>query len=248
MVVENNGLQSKIGTWILAPLTWVIWLLWVSVFSSLNRVISCRASWIFGMFVRLLLHLNQYLSLLLKHVYSSQAVLQQGPCALLGTKLSLLIFATSCAFDMCACARAQPLSHVWLFVTSWTVAHQVEFSRQESWSCLPFPTPGDLPDLGMEPVSCIGRQTVYHCVTWEVFDILLSMWLNKSHTHWFLSTIVRQLSWRESKLTDTETPESGSHQNRILRYSSLDFFRLHCAVKYDESNMMVLGKQMYIIS
>ena len=53
-----------------------IWLLWVSVFSSLNKVISYRASWIFGMFVRLLSCLNQYLSLLLKHVCSSQAALQ----------------------------------------------------------------------------------------------------------------------------------------------------------------------------
>ena len=39
-------------------------------------------------------------------------------------------------------------------VTPWTVARQVPlsmgFSRQEYWSGLPFPTPGDLPDPGME--------------------------------------------------------------------------------------------------
>ena len=44
-------------------------------------------------------------------------------------------------------------SHVRLFVTPWTVAHQallsVEFSRQEYWSGLPFPSPGDLPDPGI---------------------------------------------------------------------------------------------------
>ena len=49
------------------------------------------------------------------------------------------------------------LSHVQLFVTPWTVAHQaplcMEFSRQEYCSGLPFPTPGDLPDPGTEPVS-----------------------------------------------------------------------------------------------
>ena len=43
------------------------------------------------------------------------------------------------------------------FVTLWTVAHQaplsMEFSRQECWSQLPFPTPGDLPDPGVEPKS-----------------------------------------------------------------------------------------------
>ena len=43
------------------------------------------------------------------------------------------------------------------FVTPWTVACQaplsVEFSRWEHWSKLPFPSPGDLPDPGMEPMS-----------------------------------------------------------------------------------------------
>ena len=42
-------------------------------------------------------------------------------------------------------------------MTSWPVAHQAplsrEFSRQENWSGLPFPSPGDLPDPGIEPRS-----------------------------------------------------------------------------------------------
>ena len=46
---------------------------------------------------------------------------------------------------------------VQLFAMPWTVAHQaslsVEFSKQEYWSGLPFPVPGDLPDPGIEPVS-----------------------------------------------------------------------------------------------
>ena len=49
------------------------------------------------------------------------------------------------------------LSHVQLFATPWTVAYQVPpsmgFSRQECWSGLPFPSPGDLPDPGIEPGS-----------------------------------------------------------------------------------------------
>ena len=53
--------------------------------------------------------------------------------------------------------RAQLLSHVRLFVTPWTVARQaplsVEFSSQEYWIGLSFPTPGDLPNLGIEPES-----------------------------------------------------------------------------------------------
>ena len=43
------------------------------------------------------------------------------------------------------------------FATPWTVAHQAHlstgFSRQEYWSGLPFPSPGDLPDPGVEPMS-----------------------------------------------------------------------------------------------
>ena len=53
--------------------------------------------------------------------------------------------------------RAQSLSYVRLFVTAWTVAHQpplsMEFSRQEYWSWLPLPTPGDLVEPVIEPVS-----------------------------------------------------------------------------------------------
>ena len=49
------------------------------------------------------------------------------------------------------------LSHVRLFATPWTVAYQAPpsmgFSRQENWSWLPFPSPGDLPDLEIKPGS-----------------------------------------------------------------------------------------------
>ena len=48
-------------------------------------------------------------------------------------------------------------SRVWLFATPWTVAYKaplsMEFSRQEYWSGLPFPYPGDLPEPGIEPRS-----------------------------------------------------------------------------------------------
>ena len=49
------------------------------------------------------------------------------------------------------------LSHVWLFAILWTVAHQASlcmgYFRQEYWSGLSFPPPGDLPNPGIEPVS-----------------------------------------------------------------------------------------------
>ena len=51
----------------------------------------------------------------------------------------------------------QSLSRILLFVTPWTVAQKsplsMEFSRQEYWSELQFPTPEDLPDPGFELLS-----------------------------------------------------------------------------------------------
>ena len=51
------------------------------------------------------------------------------------------------------------LSHAWLFATLWIVAHQAPlsmgFSRQEYWSGLPFPSPGNLPNPGIESRSSV---------------------------------------------------------------------------------------------
>ena len=60
----------------------------------------------------------------------------------------------------CECYCVQSLSHIQLFGTAksckWTAASQLPLSmgffRQESWSGLPFPTPGDLPDPAIEPL------------------------------------------------------------------------------------------------
>ena len=53
--------------------------------------------------------------------------------------------------------KVKSLSCVLLFVTLWTVAFQIfpymGFSRQEYWCGWPFPSPGDLPDPGIEPGS-----------------------------------------------------------------------------------------------
>ena len=51
------------------------------------------------------------------------------------------------------------LSCVRLFATPWTVAYQAPsmgFSRQEYWSRLPFPSPGDLPNSGIKPMSPVS--------------------------------------------------------------------------------------------
>ena len=53
--------------------------------------------------------------------------------------------------------KVKPLSRVQRFATPWIAAYQAPlsmgFSRQEYWSGLPFPSPGDLPDPGIEPRS-----------------------------------------------------------------------------------------------
>ena len=65
--------------------------------------------------------------------------------------------------------HAKSLSRVRLCATPWTVARQAPLSlgcsRQESWSGVPGPPPGDLPHPGFEPVSCVsctGRWVLYH--------------------------------------------------------------------------------------
>ena len=62
--------------------------------------------------------------------------------------------------------KKKSLSHVRLFVTPWTVAHQaslsMEFSRQEYWSGLPFPSPGDRPHPGITPISLTSPALASH--------------------------------------------------------------------------------------
>ena len=67
------------------------------------------------------------------------------------------------------------LSHVWLFASPWTIAHQaslsMEFFRQEYWSGMPFPTPGDLPASGIKPTSLVppalSGRFLTASTTWE---------------------------------------------------------------------------------
>ena len=57
------------------------------------------------------------------------------------------------------CMHAESLRRVRLFETLWTVARQAPLSmgslRQKYWSGLPFPSPGDLTNPGIEPMSPI---------------------------------------------------------------------------------------------
>ena len=78
----------------------------------------------------------------------------EKPCSIIDT------WVTSC------------VSRVWLCVTLWTADCQaplpMKFFRQEYWSGLPFPTPGDLPHPGMEPMSLTSN------LHWQVVSLPLA--------------------------------------------------------------------------
>ena len=105
-----------------------------------------------------------------------------------GAPLSLRVTSISCksyskpTFLSCVCALSR-FSRVPLFVTLWTVALQAPlsmgFSRQEYWSGLPFPPPGELPDPGIElsslmsPALTAGFFT--SSTTWEALLLSYSL-------------------------------------------------------------------------
>ena len=78
-------------------------------------------------------------------------------------------------FCMCVCVPIR-FSHIWLFVTLWTISHQaslsMRFSRQTNWRGLPFPPPEDLPDPGIKSTSLTSPELAgmffTTSINWEV--------------------------------------------------------------------------------
>ena len=83
--------------------------------------------------------------------------------------------------------KVKLLSCVQLFVTPWTVAWQalpsMGFSRQEYWSGLLFPSAGDVPDPGIEPVSftppALAGGFFTTSATWEASDVDICILFNR---------------------------------------------------------------------
>ena len=80
---------------------------------------------------------------------------------------------------LCACWVLSRFSRVCLFVILWTVAPRqgplsMGFSKQEHWSGLPFPPPGELPDPGIKPTSLMSPASAFGffttSATWEALD------------------------------------------------------------------------------
>ena len=91
-------------------------------------------------------------------VMASNHLILCRPLLLSSVFPSIRVFSSESALHI-RWSEVRLLSHVRLFATPWTVAFQVPpslgFSRQEYWSGLQFPSPGDLPNPGIKPGSPI---------------------------------------------------------------------------------------------
>ena len=107
------------------------------------------------------------------------------------------------------CAVYSVMSH---FATPWTVAHKaplsMEFPRQEYWSGLPFPSPGDLPDLGIKPTSLLSH--------WQADSLPLSH-QGSPKIHWKI----------KYKLTCSNFPFSVSTRKALDDSVKPDFLQVH---------------------
>ena len=113
----------------------------------------------------------------------------------------------------------------------------MEFSRQEYWSGLPFLTPRaySLPrdQNPISCISCIGRQILYHCITWEVQRIQYRL-KKKDNSQWNLESFffkkwgMKKLGWKSSKDCSKTlrkpwqswlgAPQQGSPVSRVLHW------------------------------
>ena len=126
--------------------------------------------------------------------------------------------------QLCACMLSY-FSRVRLFVIPWTVVCQAPlsmgFSKQENWNGLPFPSPGDLPHPGIEPVSltslspALAEGFLTTSATWEA--------LNQLYIYTFVSilytcTDVSPPSWASLPYAPPLAPHTvGPH--RALRWA-----------------------------
>ena len=114
------------------------------------------------------------------------------------------------------------LSRVWLFVTPWTVAYQAPpsmgFSRQEYWSGLPFPSPGDLPNPGTEPGSPAFQADALTSEPPVGSSSQLFSWLRfKKEEHSFCDTVKYMVVCALSRVRIFVTLWTAAHQAPLSR-------------------------------
>ena len=117
--------------------------------------------------------------------------------------------------------NVKSLSRVRLFVTPWTVAYQAPlsmgFSRQEYWSGVPFPSPVDLPDPGIEPGSsalqanALPSEPPRLCI---VFKIIYFSFLRALMHRVRSRCPPPKVKWLELHSLWTETPRGEEQDNK----------------------------------
>ena len=102
---------------------------------------------------------------------------------------------------MHVCAQSNSLRPHGLYVAC-QAPLSMEFSRQEYWSWLPFPTPGDLPDPGIEPTS--PESPALQSDTLPLSHLgNISLWLE-------ITGIINKVGLEPPELTGNPCPQSGS--------------------------------------
>ena len=136
--------------------------LWFRVLESPLKLVRCYTD----LFV-LSCNINVWKFLLLKKIFSPDRVLSRHCHTILdwetnvrGNKKNYLTFPQKIQNKITMKVKVSVTQSAWLFATPWTVTHQAPpsmgFSRQEYWSGLPCPPPGDLPHSGMGPRSLMS--------------------------------------------------------------------------------------------
>ena len=149
--------------------TWLPIIFWPVIHSSLHSSPAPRTSLLFLTdmfpFASPCFIMSIYLSTLMKieiFICFVHNFISSVPRNVSGTQQvfsSYLLLDTNLTVPLCHAALSH-FSHVRLFVTPWTVAHQsslsMGFFRQKYWTGLPYPTPRDLPDPGIECTSLMS--------------------------------------------------------------------------------------------
>ena len=111
--------------------------------------------------------------------------------------------------------KVKLLSRVWLFAIPWTVVYQASlsmgFSRQEYWSGLAFPSPGDLPDPGIEPRSPALQADALPSEPppYNPFSTLQPWWTFKKSKPDHVTLLLNH--WCLAKALKVQTPSYGLH-------------------------------------
>ena len=127
--------------------------------------------------------------------------------------------------SLCVCAKS--LQWCSTLCNPQTVACQAPlsmgFSRQEYWSGLPYPPPGDLPDPGIEPVPLMSPALIggffTTSATWEAPYIL--------YTVWYISNLFKHNNTWNFKYNKILNPDRKVFESLLLEYDQC--FGISCA-------------------